>query len=404
MSDPHIIFFEDLRENFLPLAWTRPVCELRVGHFTIREKWEKWLNCGSTVLTADHLQSKWNFKPEKGKQNFWINSRVLPSAELVAEILKLSKGEALIKGESVVAMNNGDDISKVNFGEKDHLTNDISIRRSDASCIILHRLHDIFLQNGKAITEDLHIVNDQKNPLPGKFNLKIGDHPLIIGKNLNAECVIFNTTKGPIIIGDDVELMEGSMLRGPLSIGDHAVVKMGAKIYGDTTIGPGCKVGGEISNSVFHSNSNKSHDGFIGNSVIGAWVNLGADTNCSNLKNNYGKISVYNYAIGGEEETGLQFHGCIIGDHVKCGINTMLNTGTVIGVAANIFGSGFPPKFLPDFCWGGAEGLTETEIEKAIENAKRMMSRRGLDDVGADMEILKKIHEATAILRKSTVK
>lgn len=190
------------------------------------------------------------------------------------------------------------------------------------------------------------------------------------------------------------------MLRGPVAVGAGAQIKMGAKIYGDTTIGPGCKVGGEITNSVFYANSNKAHDGYVGNSVIGEWCNLGADTNTSNLKNTYGEVSVYNYSIGANENTGLQFHGLIMGDHAKCGINTMFNTGTVAGVCSNIYGGGFPEKFIPDFSWGGSEGFVEFRFEKATEMIRNVYKRRKKELSETETAVLRHIFNETAAKRK----
>ncbi|MEO5642542.1 MAG: putative sugar nucleotidyl transferase [Bacteroidia bacterium] len=378
MSAFHLVLFDDaFRDQFLPLAWTKPVADFRIGIFTIREKWEKRLEATSTTWTADYLaEFNFPFEPDESKTNIWINGRVLPTGELAFEVLSLKPGEALIKGELLIAVNKGNSVQPVILDVKDHLNGNFSVKDTHVPVIVLQRLHDIFRHNGQAIVEDFELVKESESAPLSSTNNIIGMHPVFMGSQVIAEAVTFNTMKGPIYIGDGAEIMEGALLRGPLAIGAGATIKMGAKIYGDTTIGPGCKVGGEISNSVFFANSNKAHDGFIGNSVIGEWCNLGADTNCSNLKNNYGEVSVWNYAIGGNENTGLQFHGIIMGDHSKCGINTMFNTGTVVGISANIFGGGFPPKFIPDFSWGGSDGLSEHQFGKAIETIQRVYHRR----------------------------
>ncbi|MDQ3108796.1 MAG: glucose-1-phosphate thymidylyltransferase [Bacteroidota bacterium] len=395
-----VLFDDDAREQFLPLAWTKPVADFRIGIFTIREKWEQRLKSESTTWTADYLSEIAPFAPDASKQHLWINGRVVPTGELAFEVLSLQPGEALIKGELLIAVNAGHSIEPIQLHVKDHLGGDISVKDTHTSVIVLQRIHDIFRHNGQAIVEDFELVKTTEGGTLSTTNNIIGMHPVYAGNNIIAEACIFNTTKGPIFIGDGAEIMEGSLLRGPLAICAGATIKMGAKIYGDTTIGPGCKVGGEVSNSVFFANSNKAHDGFIGNSVIGEWCNLGADTNCSNLKNNYGEVSVWNYAIGGNENTGLQFHGVIMGDHAKCGINTMFNTGSVVGVSANIFGGGFPPKFIPDFAWGGVDGILENELSKALETIDRVYARRKKKMEPAEIAMLKAVFKKTEKQRK----
>lgn len=396
-----VLFDDDSRDQFLPLAWTRPVAEFRMGIFTIREKWEQWLKSSSTTASADYLEAfNFPYAPFSTKQNLWINSRVIPNGELSFEVLSLEPGQALIKGDLLVAVNRGNDVSRMSLHLKDHLSGDFSVKQCNVPAIVLHRIHDIFTHNGQAIAEDFELLKGRLSENLSDTNRVIGSHPVFVGKNVIAEACTFNTTKGPIYIGDNAELMEGCNMRGPLAICSGAVLKMGAKIYGDTTIGPGSKIGGEVSNCVIFGNSNKAHDGFIGNSVIGEWCNIGADTNCSNLKNNYGEVSVYNYAIGGNENTGLQFHGIIMGDHAKCGINTMFNTGTVIGMCANVFGGGFPSKFIPDFTWGGTGEITEHQIEKAIETIQRVYDRRKLKLDTNETAMIKAVFKKTEKLRK----
>ena len=250
---------------------------------------------------------------------------------------------------------------------------------------------DIFRLNGEVLQSDFVRLTD------GKTSAKLNDTNVLIGDEIFLEegvavnGAILNADKGPIYLGKDAEIMEGVTIRGPFSLGDHAVVKMGAKIYGPTTIGPYCKVGGEISNSILQAYSNKGHDGFLGNSVIGEWCNLGADTNSSNLKNNYGEVRVWDYEEAKSISTGLQFCGLIMGDHSKSGINTMFNTGTVVGVCANIFGAQFPPKFIPSFLWGGSGQWDLFKMEKAIEVAEKMMSRRQVTFSSEDEKIFQEI-------------
>jgi UDP-N-acetylglucosamine diphosphorylase/glucosamine-1-phosphate N-acetyltransferase len=398
-----VLFDDDSREQFLPLAWTKPVADFRIGIFTIREKWAVHLKSETTSWTVDYLRNTlFPFSPDKTKQHIWINGRVVPNGELASEVLSLKPGEALVKGELLVAGNNGNSTEPISPNVKDHLDGNFSIRETHVSVIILHRIHDIFTHNGNAIREDFELLKGQESQKLPLTNIVIGDHPVFIGKNSIVEACTFNTSKGPIYIGAGVELMEGSHFRGPLAIGDGATIKMGAKIYGDTTIGPGCKVGGEVSNCVIFGNTNKAHDGFIGNSVIGEWCNLGADTNTSNLKNTYGEIFVSNEK-GEYENTGLQFHGLIMGDHAKCGINTMFNTGTVVGVCANIFGGGFPPKFLPAFTWGGANGIIENDFNRAMETILRVYERRKKKLENNEIEVLKAVFNKTEPYRNEVI-
>lgn len=401
MSALQLVMFDDsYRDALKPLSSTRPVCEFRVGLLTIREKWEKFLKCSSTDSTVEYLdEAGFAFNPDATKQIVWVNSRVLPNPELTFEVVALTEGQALIKGDMIVAFNCGNNITRFNFERKDHLSEDFGVVESKVHAEVIHRIADIFTNNGAQIIADLKLMKPVSAEKISDSNTMIGEQPIMM-KGAKAEACIFNTTNGPIYIGEGAEIMEGSMLRGPLAICAGAQVKMGAKIYGDTTIGPGCKVGGEITNSVFFANSNKAHDGYVGNSVIGEWCNLGADTNTSNLKNNYGEVSVYNYAIGGSENTGMQFHGLIMGDHAKCGINTMFNTGTVAGVCANIFGGGFPPKFIPDFSWGGADGtFQEFRFDKAMEMIRNVYKRRKKELSKAESAILQHISEESRKLK-----
>ena len=401
MSHFQLVMFDDsYREALKPLSATRPVCDFRIGILTIREKWEKHLKCTSTTSTASHLE-KWNspFNPDVTKQHIWLNSRVLPNQLLCSEVVMLRENQALIKGDLLIAFNCGNNIARYNVESKDHLSGDFGVVESKAPAEVIHRIADVFTNNGAQIVADLELLRPEEGKVPDSSKV-VGYHPVIMMKGAIAECCTFNTTKGPIYIGENAEIMEGAMLRGPICIGDGATVKMGAKIYGDTTIGPGCKVGGEITNSVFFANSNKAHDGYVGNSVIGEWCNLGADTNTSNLKNNYGEVSVYNYAIGGSEDSGMQFHGLIMGDHAKCGINTMFNTGTVVGVGANVFGGGFPKKFIPDFSWGGESGFVEFQFDKFVEMVQNVYKRRGKMLSEEEKSSLKQVFEETSPLRK----
>jgi len=398
---PHVqlvLFDDSYREALRPLSSTRPVCDLRIGILTIREKWERFLKSESTTCTASYLEPIFSFLPDNTARHIWINARVLPNEELVEEVSALLEGQALIKGELVVAFNCGTSTRRYNIERKDHLTEDFGVHESIVHAEVIHRVADIFTNNGAQIIADLKLIKPVGETILSSSNKVIGDHPILM-KGVKAEACIFNTANGPIFIDEGAEIMEGAMLRGPIAIGAGAQVKMGAKIYGDTTIGPGCKVGGEITNSVFYANSNKAHDGYVGNSVIGEWCNLGADTNTSNLKNTYGEISVYNYAIGGNENTGMQFHGLIMGDHSKCGINTMFNTGTIVGVCANVYGGGFPKKFVPDFSWGGPDSTTEYQFEKALEMISNVYKRRNKTLSAEETGVLQHVFNETRKLR-----
>jgi UDP-N-acetylglucosamine diphosphorylase/glucosamine-1-phosphate N-acetyltransferase len=395
-----IFFDDDFREQLLPLSATRPLAEFRNGIFTIREKWERRLNAGSTYQLDNYLQVLYPFEPKNGADFIRINGRVVPSAALADEVRALQPGEVLLKGDSLIACNTGTSATSLKLHESDHFKTSFAFKQSTAECILIQRIHDLFLHNSRALLWDMELVLNEQSEKLSNTNRVIGDHPVWLGKGARAEACIFNTSAGPIYIGEGAEIMEGALIRGPIAICTGAQVKMGAKLYADSTIGPGCKVGGEITNSVFFANSNKAHDGYLGNSVIGEWCNLGADTNCSNLKNNYGSVSVHNYAIGGSEDSGLQFQGVILGDHTKCGINTMFNTGSVAGVGVNVFGGNFPPKFIPDFSWGGSDGFTVYNFEKAVESVKKVYQRRNKTLSQAEYAVLQHIFKQTVSLRQ----
>jgi len=391
----NIIFFEEDREQFLPLTFTRTVADLRVGILTIREKWEKQLNCKSSTKTVDYLSKKFPIRFQDGKVNIWLNGSIFPNEKLIAEIKSLNTNEVLVNNTTVIAANTGAD-STFDY------TNLTTYKATQTNTTItkLERITDIFSKNEWAIQQDFDFLTKGRN------SQKLSSTNTIIGNNIfveegaKVEASILNSTFGHIYIGKDAEIMEGSLVRGPLALCEHATLKLGTKIYGATTIGPYSKVGGEVTNSVILGYSNKGHDGFLGNSVIGEWCNLGADTNNSNLKNNYAEVKLWNYKTEKLEKTGLQFCGLIMGDHSKCSINTMFNTGTVVGVFANIFGGNFPPNFIPSFSWGGASGFETYRTDKAFEVAEQVMHRRGIDLTATDKDILKAIFELTKKYRK----
>jgi UDP-N-acetylglucosamine diphosphorylase/glucosamine-1-phosphate N-acetyltransferase len=368
---------------------------------TIREKWEHYLSEKTLSLTEPHLEAKFPFCHEAG-DHLYINGSVIPDASLVTRIQGLKEGQTLTDGTHILAYHSGkpqlnhENIEAIAMSG-DRVTYSGAYRRIGFP-------YDIFKLNSAEIQVDYELLTIGRDSQPlSHTNILLGDpNKIFIEHGATVECATLNVKDGPIYIGRDAEIMEGCHIRGPFALGDHAGLKMAAKIYGGTTVGPHCRVGGEVSNGVFFGYSNKGHDGFVGNSVIGEWCNLGADTNTSNLKNNYGNVDVWNYGEGKYVSTGLQFHGLVMGDHSKSSINTMFNTGTVVGVAANIFDSGFPDKFIPSFTWGGAGGLETFRFDKALEVAVRMMERRHVDLTQADIDILKVVFEKDKKYRPRT--
>jgi UDP-N-acetylglucosamine diphosphorylase/glucosamine-1-phosphate N-acetyltransferase len=389
-----VLFDDETRQNLLPFTYTRPVAEIRVGVLTIREKWEKYLNVRSSFLTQLFLREKFPFKPETN--NFYVNGSVLPNTSLINEIKNLDNETALFKKGVLIAFRSakGQDIkSAEDFQPLQKIETTAEFDR-----IVFN--WDIFTLNEKAITDDITLITAGRKSVPiSPTNTVIDPQNVFIEKGAIVESSFLNGSTGKIYISQDAEVMEGSMIRGPFSLGEHSQVKMGAKIYGATSIGPYCKVAGEVSNSVMFGFSNKGHDGFLGNSVIGEWCNLGAGTNNSNLKNNYSKVKLWNYADEDFINTGLQFCGLIMGDHSKCSINTMFNTGTVVGVSANIFGNGFPPKFISSFAWGGTEGFTTYRLDDAFDVAQRVFERRGKNFDMKEQNIFRHLFDLTTKYR-----
>lgn len=388
----YILFDGPSRNNLLPFTFTRPVADIRVGILTIREKWEQYLGYTTTTITEDYLSDK--YPMVEMDDNVLINASYLPNFELVEMVKNLEENQAIFKGEDVIAFYAKDAQEDINFDTFE------AIEFNDDVLKIEHTW-DIFSKNGQAIEEDFELLTKGRisEPIPSS-NSVIAPHNIFIEEGAKLEFVILNASSGPIYIGKDTEIMEGSIIRGPFALCDHAIVKLGAKIYGPTTVGPHCRVGGEVNNSVMFAYSNKGHDGFLGNSVLGEWCNLGADTNNSNLKNNYAEVRLWDYQTESFAKTSLQFCGLMMGDHSKCGINTMFNTGTVVGVSSNIFGSGFPRNFIPSFSWGGSAGFTTYTIPKAFETAEIVMSRRHVGLTDEDKAILQHVFELTAKYRK----
>jgi UDP-N-acetylglucosamine diphosphorylase/glucosamine-1-phosphate N-acetyltransferase len=386
-----ILFDDERRAHLLPLTFTRPVADLRVGILTIKEKWEKFTQLPTSFLSQDYLQNK--FPVTISEDNYLIAGSLLPSTQLWESICALEPGKALVQqGELLAARSIGNSIQTLTSAYNIIQYELISPRISD--------LWDIFSLNGEAIRFDFDLLTKgrkSQNLEPG--NTLIGSE-IFIEPGAKISCSVLNASQGPIYIGKNAEIWEGSLIRGPFALCEGASVKMGAKIYGATTIGPESRVGGEVSNVVIQGYSNKGHDGFLGNAVLGEWCNIGADSNNSNLKNNYAEVKIWSYPLQRFVSTGLQFCGLIMGDHSKCGINTMFNTGTVVGVSANIFGAGFPRNFIPSFTWGGPQGSTEYHLEKASETARLVMARRNKKFDGAEQEIFTKVFHFTKSFRQ----
>ena len=389
-----ILFDEPLtRTNLLPLTFIRPVADIRIGILTIREKWEKFTGNTTSTKTQTYLSDKYPTEYTIDTDNIWINGSVLPNAALLEEIKNLQHDHVLISKDIVVAINSGNEQS---FPA--HATTHSSFTKIDSRAEInqVNVPWDIFSKNDQALRADFELLTAGRKSLPlSTTNLVIGEDKIFLEEGAKVECSILNADTGPIYIGKDAEVMEGSIIRGPFSLGEHSALKLGTKIYGATTIGPHSKVGGEVNNSVIFGYSNKAHDGFLGNSVIAEWCNLRADTNNSNLKNNYGIVKLWNYGKKDYVATGLTFCGLVMGDHSKCGINTMFNTGTVVGINANIFGAGFPPTHIPSFSWGGADSSTTYKIQNAFEVAAKVFERRGLIFDEQEQKILTHIFEIT---------
>ncbi|MFI8379912.1 GlmU family protein [Leeuwenhoekiella sp. NPDC079379] len=389
----YILFDGPVRNQLLPLTFTRPVADLRIGILTIREKWEKYLGSTTSTVTEEYLADK--YPMVEFEDNIMINAAYIPTSVLIDSIFDLKPLQALFDGEDVVAFYTQDSQDEIDFEAYEHIELD------QKALFKIEHTWDLFSKNHKAIQLDYELITEERESLKIPKNVQVTNpNNIFIEEGAKVNFCSLNASEGPIYIGKDAEIMEGALIRGPFALCEGAVVKMGAKIYTGTTIGPYCKVGGEINNSVLMAYSNKGHDGFLGNSVLGEWCNIGADSNNSNLKNNYEEVRVWDYETEGFAKTGLQFCGLIMGDHSKCGINTMFNTGTVIGVSVNIFGPGFPRNFVPSFSWGGASGFTTYKTEKAFQTAKLVTERRNIPFDEQEAAILEHVFEQTAKYRR----
>ncbi|WP_423148018.1 GlmU family protein [Rubrolithibacter danxiaensis] len=392
-----IILFDDFARNtLLPLTFTRPVAEIRIGILTISEKWKKYLKSEDvSYKTVDYLQEKYPFIASS--ENTFINGSVCPDESLLEAIDKLRLNEVLVKDSILIAckVNERDakEFDVANFSSLPSVNYAADISR------ILYP-ENIFSRNDSELRKDFRLItkNRTSNTI-SSTNTILGDN-FFAEEGVEAECSTFNTRQGPVYIGKNSQVWEGCAIRGSFALCNNSQVKMGAKIYGMTTIGPNCRVGGEINNAVIFANSSKGHDGYLGNAVLGEWCNIGADSNNSNLKNNYAEVRLWDYMKQSFRPTGLQFCGLIMGDHAKCGINTMFNTGTVVGVSANVFGAGFPRNFIPDFAWGGAHGFDVYSLKKMFETTEKVYERRNRPFDETEKRILTKVFELTESYRR----
>ena len=389
----YILFDGPARNKLLPFTYTRPVADIRIGILTIREKWEKYLGFTTSTLTEDYLSIK--YPMVELEENVMVNASFMPTANLATMIKNMEENQAIFHEEDVIAFYTKDTQEEIDFDSYD------CIEYSYDDIFTVENTWDIFSKNGRAIEEDFELLTaDRKSaPIPETVNC-INRENIFLEEGVVINFTNLNASQGPIYLGKDAVILEGANIRGPFAAGEGSLVKMGAKIYGPTTIGPYCKAGGEINNAVMFEHSNKGHEGFLGNSVIGEWCNIGADSNTSNLKNNYDDVRLWSYDSGRFDKTGLQFCGLMMGDHSKLGINTMINTGTVIGVSCNIFGPGFPRNFIPSFSWGGSSGFTNYLTAKAFETARRVMSRRDIDFDATEAAILEHVFEETKKYRR----
>ncbi len=384
-----------LHKHLLPLTHTRPVGQLRAGILSIAELWQHITDLPVGFRTENYLQTK--YPPLAGGRLWEVHGGVLPTTAFCAAVLDLEPGQTL--------MHDGKPLAFCTDGNAHVAAMDWNLPPAYFPQVefmgpvqVIQRPWHLFLYCAAAVTQDFHLLTEGRRSEPlSALNTVIGDPKLIfLEPGAKVEASILNTTNGPIHLGHGAEIMEGCMVRGPFALGAHAQLKMGTKIYGACSFGPDCRVGGEVNNSVILGYSNKGHDGFLGNSVLGEWCNLGADTNTSNLKNTYGEVQAWSYAANALVATGQQFLGLVMGDHTKCGINTMFNTGTVAGVCANIFGSGYPPKHIPAFAWGGAEGFSTAKPDKVFSTCRLVMERRHMPFTAQDEDILRHIFEYTS--------
>ncbi|MDF7813277.1 GlmU family protein [Hymenobacter sp. YC55] len=391
----HVLLFDDpaIRPHLLPFTFTRPIAGLRCGILTLAEKWQHRLQLPIGYLTEFYLQAKYPAGPTQGPA-LVINGAICPDDTLVQQVQRLQAGEALYSGQLLVAAHLADasqvaELIQDGFQKTHEVVEPVTI---------IEQVWHLFLYNGAEIRRDFDLLTKgrQSEPVGDAHTIVYAPENIFIEPGVKIRAAILNAENGPIYLGKDSQIHEGAIIRGPFALGEQSHINPGAKMRGDNCVGPYCKVGGEVANSIFFAYSNKGHEGYLGNSVIGEWCNLGADTNTSNLKNNYAPVKIWSHAAGRFVNTGQQFCGLMMGDHSKCGINTMFNTGTVVGVAANIFGAGFPRTFIPSFSWGGAAGFETFKLPKVTEVAERVMARRQLEYDAVEQSIMQHVFEATA--------
>jgi len=388
----YILFDGPYRDHLLPLTYTRPVADLRIGIMTIREKWEKLLESTTTTVTEDYLSGK--FPMVEMEENIMICGSVLPTQELAEAVQDLKAGQALFQEEELLAFYTR---------ENEEIDLESCTRLEfEGKLIIIRHSWDLFRNNGEALEADFELLTAGRKsaPIPKAVHC-VNKERIFLEEGVEIEIGVLNAKYGPIYLGKNAEVHEGSLIRGPFAMGEYSVVKMGSKVYGPTTLGPKCKIGGEVNNAIMSGYCSKGHDGYLGNAVIGEWCNMGADSNNSNLKNTYAEVKMWDYAEQRFVKTGLQFCGLIMGDHSKSGINTMFNTGTVVGVSANIYGSNFPRNFIPSFSWGGALGFKTYTLSKAIETAVLVTKRKNEDFTEEDRKIFTYVFELSSAYRKS---
>ena len=390
----NLLLFDDpaIRGSLLPFTFTRPVADIRIGILKISEKWEKRTNSAVSFLTQDYLQKKFS---RKSGDALAVNGAWLPENGVEKILQKLEKNQSLYFGKTLLATYIGETEKNLDFAKEKEII------QLDSEPVLLQKTWNIFQFNGSEIKKDFELITFGRKSaeVNDPYTRVYSSENIFIEEGATIKAAILNAENGPIYIGKNTEIQEGAIIRGPFALCEGSTINMGAKLRGDTTVGPHSKVGGEVSNAVIFGYSNKGHEGFLGNSVIGEWCNLGADTNTSNLKNNYAPVKLWDYTKGGFSNTGLQFCGLMMGDHSKCGINTMFNTGTVVGVGANIFGDGYPRNFIPSFAWGGAAGFSTFQFPKFEEVAIAVMGRRKIAWTPEDKEILERIFETSASYR-----
>ncbi len=390
-----VILFDDpsIRASLLPFTFTRPIGEIRVGILKISEKWEQCLNTTVNYFTQDYLKNKFGFADVP---SLLVNGAVCPTQDLLSSIAALEPGQALWQQNTLLAVQ----MTEPGNFSLEAAKAKILVNYEGPLTVVRKNWH-IFQHNASELVKDFSLITSNRTSagVRDPHTITYREDLIFVEENATIRSAVLNAEKGPIYIGKNAKIEEGALIRGPFALCEGSTVNMGAKIRGDTTIGPYSKIGGEVSNSVVFGYSNKGHEGFMGNSVIGEWCNFGADTNTSNLKNNYAPIKIWDYSKGGYADTGLQFCGLMMGDHSKCGINTMFNTGTVVGVGANIFGAGYPRNFIPSFSWGGPSGFSTNLLKKFEQTAAKVMERRGRVFDSAEKEVLSTVFDLTKTYR-----